>query len=168
MKSILVCNWKMNPATYREAKLLFDATKKSAVKAKNIQLIVAPPTIFLYPLSEKYRGAIAFAMQNGYAEASGAHTGETAYAQGKQARATYTLVGHAERRALGETNENTRTKVAGAIKAGLMPILCIGEEVRSVAGEHFSYIKEQLRIGLGGVQPLSLKKIMIHTNRFGR
>lgn len=161
MKSILVANWKMNPATFREAKLLFDATKKAADKAKNVQVIVSPPVIFLRQLSSGYRGRISFAIQNGLEGSHGAHTGETSFVQAADARATYTIVGHAERRAMGETNEQTRAKVAGALKAELTPILCVGELSRDGSGQHFPFIREQLRIGLADIAATSIKKVMI-------
>jgi len=161
MKSILVANWKMNPETAREAKTLFDATKKAAEKAKNVQVIVAPPAIFLRQLSIGYRGRISFALQNGFQDSHGAHTGEISFAQAADARAAYVLVGHAERRAMGETNDQTRLKVAGAFKAELTPILCVGEQVRDGSGQHFAFIREQLRVGLADMPVSSIKKVII-------
>jgi triosephosphate isomerase len=161
MKSIIVANWKMNPATFREAKLLFDATKKAAEKSKSAQIIVAPPSIFLRNLAVGYRGRIAFAIQNGFQESAGAYTGEISFAQAYDARATYALIGHAERRAMGETNEHTRLKVSAALKSEITPILCVGEITRDSTGQHFAYIREQLRLGLADVAPSSIKKILI-------
>ena len=154
MKSILIANWKMAPATYREAKFLFDATKKAAEKAKSVQLVVAPPSVYLRELAKGYRGRISFGIQNGFPETTEPHTGELSYAQAIDARATFALVGHAERRALGESNEMTRIKMANTLKLGLMPILCIGEQSRSQVGEHFAFVKEQLRVGLAEVHRL--------------
>lgn len=161
MKAILVANWKMNPPTWREAKKLFDATKKASDKAKKVQVIIAPPVIFLRDLTHKYRGRIAFAIQNGFQESHGAHTGETSFVEACDSHAAYAIVGHAERRAMGEKNEDTREKILGAFKAGLIPILCIGETARSVSGDHFSFIREQLRVGLSGVPVVALKKMLI-------
>lgn len=161
MKSILVANWKMTPATYREAKQLFDATKKAADKAKNVQVIAAPPAIFMRELSRGYRGRIAFCLQNGHREPQGAHTGEISFTQARDAKATYVLVAHAERRAMGETNEEARAKVAAALKQELVPILCVGETSRTSTGEHFPFIREQLRIGLAEVPASALKKVII-------
>jgi triosephosphate isomerase (TIM) len=161
MKVMLVCNWKMNPETYREAKTLFDATKKAADRTKNIQVIVAPPAIFLRELSKGYRGGIAFGIQNGFAEPTGAHTGEISYAQAKDAHASYAIIGHAERRAMGETNEIVRSKVAAALKSDLSAILCVGEQSRTGTGEYFPFIREQLRVGLQEIQAPMLKKIII-------
>ncbi len=161
MKSILVANWKMNPATFREAKILFDATKKASDKAKNVQVIAAPPAIYLRELSKGYRGKISFAVQNGFPEPSGAKTGEISYAMAKDARATYAIIGHAERRLMGETDEDVRKKVAGAIKQEITPILCIGEKSRGAGGDHFQFVRDQLRVGLGDVQANVLKKVII-------
>jgi triosephosphate isomerase (TIM) len=164
MKALIVANWKMNPSTYKEAKSLFDATKKAAEKAKHVQIIVAPPTIFLRQLAVGYRGRIALSIQNGFHEASGAHTGETSFVQAKDSRAAYALIGHAERRYSpngGESNAQVREKVAAAFKFGLVPIVCIGEQERSPSGEHFAFVKEQIRIGLADVPAPMIKKILI-------
>ncbi len=161
MKSILVCNWKMNPATYKEAKILFDATKKAADKSKGLQVIVAPPALYLRELSKGYRGKVSFAVQNGSADVSGAHTGEISFAQAKDSRAQYAIIGHAERRAMGETNDVVSAKVSEACKAGVIPVVCVGELSRSGAGEHFTHVREQLRSALSKVPPVFLKKVLI-------
>src|SRR3989344_1848315 len=140
-KRLVVANWKMNPPTFREAKLLFEATKK-------VRVVVAPPAIFLRELAGAYRGKkVAFAAQSAHFEAGGAHTGELSMKQARDAKASYVLVGHAERRASGETNDDTRKKITAAFAHSLTPIFCIGEHVRASDGSHFSYIREQLTAG---------------------
>ena len=63
MKALIVANWKMNPATWREAKKLFEATKKAADKAKHVNVVVAPPAIYLRDLKSHYKSRrIAFAI----------------------------------------------------------------------------------------------------------
>lgn len=162
MKSIVVANWKMNPATGKEARALFEATKKAAAAAKNVSLIVAPPALYLRELTAAYRGkAITLAVQNAHWDTAAAHTGEISLAQAKDAGAKAAIIGHAERRALGESNEDTRRKVASALKLGLTPILCVGEKQRSASGEHFTFVAEQLRAGLAEAPPSSLSKILI-------
>ena len=162
MKSILVANWKMNPATMRDAKKLFDATKKVADSAKNVTLIVAPPSIFLRELRAKYKGKrIAFAIQHANADGAGAHTGDISLLQAKDAGAQYAIVGHSEQRAKAETNEETGKVVAAALASGLTPILCVGERARSQSGEHFNFVKEQLRAGFASVEPNKVTKVLI-------
>lgn len=162
MKSIVVANWKMNPASFKEAKKLFEATKSAAQMCPNVSLIIAPPAIYLRELSAGYRGTkISFAVQNAHAEAGGARTGEISVAQARDAGASYVLVGHSERRAMGETNDDTRKKVAASLSAKMTPILCIGETVRASSGEHFNGIAEQLLTGIKDVPPAKLSKVII-------
>src|SRR3989338_7899251 len=127
MKSIVIANWKMNPPTMREAKRLFDATRKAAESAKSMTLVVAPPAIFLRELRARYKGKrIAFAIQSASAEGSGAYTGDISLLQAKDAGAQYVIVGHSEQRAKGESNETAGKVVVAALVSGLIPVLCVG------------------------------------------
>lgn len=162
MKSIIVGNWKMKPATFKEAKKLFEATKKAAEKCPAISLIIAPPALYLRELASNYRGKrISFAVQNAHAEASGAFTGEISLPQARDAGASYALVGHSERRAMGETNDDTRKKVAAALRERMTPILCFGERLRAQGGEHFGNVAEQLRAGLADVPAAKISKVIL-------
>ena len=162
MKSIVVANWKMNPQTFAQAKKLFEATRKASEAAKSVSVIVAPPSIFLRELARNYKGRkISFAAQNAHSQKDGAYTGEVSMPEVKDAKASAVIIGHAERRAMGETNEETRAKVNAALAQRLQPIFCIGEHKRSGSGEHFLFVKEQLRAGLSDVAPANLGKIVI-------
>ena len=162
MKTLVVANWKMNPATFREAKRLFEATKRAAEKAKSSSVIVAPPAIFLRELSGAYRGSrMAFAVQNAHFTSVGAHTGDISLAQAKDARAHYAIIGHAERRAEGETDEDVRKKVAAALALKITPILCVGESARTEGGEQFDVVREQLRAGFADVSASSLGRVLL-------
>jgi triosephosphate isomerase len=162
MKSLIVANWKMNPATAKEATKLFEATKKAVTTAKGVSVIVAPPSIFLRDIAALMSGEkIGLAAQNVHFENAGSFTGEIAIPQVRDAKAAFALVGHAERRTVGETNEEAGKKVAALLEAKMTPILCIGEHERTPAGEHFLFLKEQLRTGLHGVSPAKIGKIII-------
>jgi len=162
MKSLLIANWKMNPATFKDARKLFDATKKVGDSAPNVSIVVAPPALYLRELKGAYRGKkLAFAVQHAHAEASGSFTGEVSLAQAKQAGASYAIIGHAERRAMGETNDDTRAQVAAALALSMTPILCVGEKERTPASEYFNFIKEQLKVGLSEVQVPKLSRVII-------
>lgn len=162
MKCIVVANWKMNPTTFKEAKRLFDATKKIADAAKSASVIVAPPAIYLRELRASYKGSrVSFAAQSARAEMGGAHTGEISLAQAKDAGASYVIVGHSERRAEGESNDDTRKKIAAALSLGLTPILAVGETRRFPSGEHFAFIKEQIRAGFADVAPAKAGKVVV-------
>lgn len=162
MKALVVANWKMNPATFREAKTLFEATKKAIEKSKGVSLVIAPPAIFLRELARlSHSRRILFALQNVHDQAGGAFTGEISMAEGKDAKISYCLIGHAERRAMGETNDDCRRKVAAALANKVTPILCIGETTRNNSGEHFQLIKDQLTIALMDVPPQKVGQVVI-------
>jgi triosephosphate isomerase len=162
MKSTLIANWKMNPASFKEAKRLFDATKKAADSAKEVSITIAPPSIYLRELRTAYRGKkLSFAIQHAHAEAAGSFTGEISLQQAKDAGATSVIIGHAERRAMGETNEDTQVKVSAALALSLAPILCVGENTRKPDGEHFEFIKEQLKTGFASVLSAKISRVTI-------
>jgi triosephosphate isomerase len=162
MKALVVGNWKMNPATYKEARALFDETRRMVGLLRGVSVIVAPPAIFLRDLTMGLRkGRVAFAVQNAHYESSGAHTGEISLPQAKDSKATYVIIGHAERRAAGESNDDTRLKVGAALAAGMTPILCVGEKTREQGAEYFAFVREQLRTGLPEDAAKKIAKVII-------
>ncbi len=162
MKCIVVANWKMNPATIRDAKKLFEATKKAADGAPHVTLIVAPPAIYFRELKTGYKGRrITFAAQNARVESGGAFTGEISLAQYKDAGASYVVIGHAERRGMGETDEDTGKKVSAALVQKITPILCVGETERGSGGEHFEVVRAQLRAGFFNVEPAHVGRVIV-------
>lgn len=161
MKALVVANWKMNPSSFREARALLQDTKKAADKY-GVSVIVAPPALFIRELVSKSRGKrISFAAQNAHTEDAGAHTGDISMSQIRDAKASYVLIGHAERRALGETNADTKKKVGVACAHNLTPILCVGEAEREQSGEYFAFIAEQIRAGLSDLHPSCLLRTIV-------
>lgn len=161
-KYIVVANWKMNPITLRDAKKLFQMTKRIADTVSNMSIIVAPPAIYLQPLTALYKGQkVQFAAQNANEAASGGFTGEISIAQIKNAKARYVLVGHAERRERGESNQDTARKVIAALQEGVIPILCVGEEKREQSGSHFTFVREQLKAAFQSVEQHAVAKVIV-------
>ena len=162
MKALIVANWKMNPPTIKQAKVLLLATKQSVMRTTGINVVVAPPSIYLRELSAgANKGRVSFGAQNVHFETAGSHTGETSILQVKEAKASYVIVGHAERRAMGETNEEVRKKVVVALAAQVTPILCVGEATREANADYYAVIKEQLLAGLLDVSEKKLAKVII-------
>ncbi len=119
MKPFIVANWKMNPNTLKEAKLLFREVKKGIKNVKNIEVIICPPFVYLPVL--RANGA-----QDVFWQEKGAYTGEVSPAMLKDLGCQYVIIGHSERRRIqGETNEIINKKLKAVLKAGLKPILCI-------------------------------------------
>ncbi len=157
MKALIVANWKMNPLKLKDAKALALSTKKAVSRTKGIDVIVAAPAVFVRDISTRTpKSRVFYALQNIHSESAGSYTGEISALQAKDAGATHVLIGHAERRALGETNEDTQKKVSAALAAQLIPILCVGESTRESDADYYAVVKEQLR---GGLQDISEKKI---------
>jgi hypothetical protein len=73
----------------------------------------------------------------------------------------YVIVGHSERRAMGETNEIINKKLIAVLKAKLTPILCVGESVRSHDGFYLAKVREQLSMCLSGIPKNQIKQIVI-------
>ena len=130
MKPIIIANWKMNPASLRQAKALFLAAEKAA-RRKKVEVIVCAPYPYLLSLRQVQKN-IALGAQNCSWEDSGALTGEVSAKQLKALGCRYVIIGHSERKKyLAETLGMTQAKVVAAIRAGLHVILCV-ENVREL------------------------------------
>ncbi|MGD8484052.1 MAG: triose-phosphate isomerase [Thioalkalispiraceae bacterium] len=125
---IIAGNWKMN-GSRESIKALLDGIKAGIGDVKNAEVAVCAPFVYLADVQAQLDGSpIAWGAQNVSKEASGAFTGEIAASMLLDFGCTYAIVGHSERRTLyGETDELVAEKFEVARKAGLKPILCIGE-----------------------------------------
>lgn len=96
-----------------------------------VQVVICPPFVYLADCAALLKGsAIALGAQNLYHAPSGAYTGEISAAMLMDFQCRYVIVGHSERRALfGERDDDVAHKVIAAVKAGLTPILCVGEQL---------------------------------------
>src|SRR5438874_4356035 len=120
-------NWKMHGSRSANRALL-DAILKGLAKG-GAQCAVCPPFPYLSEVGERLRGtAVGLGAQNVSEHAQGAYTGEVSAAMLAEFGCRYVIVGHSERRQLyGETDAQVAAKFAAARKAGLTPILCVGE-----------------------------------------
>ena len=122
MKKLIVANWKMNPASKKEALELFEAVKNNAKKME-AQVVICPPFVYVSELK-----GLAIGSQNVSFEPKGAFTGQVSAAQLKDLGVEYVIVGHSEtRKNLHETDEEIAKKVQAVLEAGMVPILCVGE-----------------------------------------
>lgn len=161
-RKIIVGNWKMAPDTLVEAKQIFTTVARGVSRLKRTQAAVCPPFLFFHSLISGYTGTrVGFGVQDIFYEESGAYTGEVSPVAVKRMGGTYAIVGHSERRLLGETNAIVAKKTAAALKAGLTPIICIGERTRDNEGKYLGEIKEQLLESLGKLQRPSLSSVII-------
>ncbi|KAG9293675.1 hypothetical protein G9A89_019012 [Geosiphon pyriformis] len=113
----------------------------------NVEVVIAPPAIYLDQVRKTVRKNIGVAAQNAFNATSGAYTGEISPEQLKDLDIDWVILGHSERREIfAESDEFVASKVAHALKAGLKLIVCIGEKLEErEAGKTFEVIKRQLK-----------------------
>jgi triosephosphate isomerase len=101
--------------------------------------------------------------QNIHWEDKGAFTGESSAGIARDAGAKVVLVGHSERRHIfGETDEQTGKKCAAAVRAGLTPMLCVGEKLdQRERGETESVALRQLRAGIAMLEPANVATMAV-------
>lgn len=121
-------NWKMN-GSLNSVKELIDGIKAGIGSVGAAEVAVCPPYLFIPEAAASLKGSpVAWGGQNLSTEASGAYTGEISASMLLDFGCKYAIVGHSERRALyGEDDALVARKFAVARKAGLVPILCVGE-----------------------------------------
>ncbi len=71
------------------------------------------------------------------------------------------VIGHSERRALGETDELIAEKIMATIKSGLTAVVCVGESKRDTHGEYFTFVEKQVRSLLKAVPKSKLSHLVI-------
>ncbi len=128
----VLASWKMYP-TVDEAEALFTAIQgglQERFRAGGTlpRVIICPPFVALVPLRALADGQVVrLGAQNCHWEQEGAYTGEISPKM-LRGLVDYVLIGHSERRAVGETDAQIAKKVAAAAEAGLVPILFVGED----------------------------------------
>lgn len=160
-KKIIVANWKMNPASLKEAKAIFTSAKRIANRLTNIETVICPPFIYLSEF-----GRLVSKLKLGVQDVSvfdfeGAHTGEISAKMLKNLGVKYAIIGHSERRKNGETNEIINKKIGIALSSGLKVIFCVGEEKRDNDGKFAEVIETQISEGLKGFSGNFLKNLII-------
>ncbi|MBR0479893.1 triose-phosphate isomerase [Candidatus Saccharibacteria bacterium] len=162
MKSYIVGNWKMN-FTVGEASIYLHKLLKTLPNYRDTEVIVAPSTIALQPLSLQIdRHKIKLAAQNAFYRDYGAFTGETAASQ-LRGIVDYCIIGHSERRHIfGEDDKMIARKVAAAVRNKITPILCLGEtESERAFSETADVIRDQLLGGLSEVSEEEIEKVIV-------
>ena len=124
-RPIVAGNWKMHGS-----RALLDAFAEQPLSGAfdaGAEILVFPPAVYLAEAVARLRG-VGVGIQDVHREAAGAYTGEVAAEMAAELGASHALVGHSERRQLfGEDNRTVAGKYAAARRAGLIPILCVGE-----------------------------------------
>jgi triosephosphate isomerase len=146
-KLLIAGNWKMN-GSLGDSRQLVAALRAGVPAGAKATMLVCPPYVYLPAVRDWLQGSsIALGAQSlADKEGSGAYTGEVSGAMLREVGCSYVLVGHSERRALyGETDAVVATKFQAAQRAGLTPIVCVGETLEQrEAGQTRSVIAAQV------------------------
>jgi triosephosphate isomerase (TIM) len=128
-RPLIAGNWKMNGLRADLVEIETMTRGCEASLAARLDLIVCPPATLLAPAATIVAGtSVRLGGQDCHARAGGAHTGDVAAEMLADLGAAYVIVGHSERRAdHGETDAVVLEKARAALRAGLIPIICVGE-----------------------------------------
>ena len=161
-KTVIAANWKMNK-TPSETKAFMTEFKAMMPKGRWCDVAICVPAVCIPAAVRAMRETrVGIGAENCNANASGAYTGEIATNMLVDAGCKYVIIGHSERRAMGETDTEVNAKVKAALASELIPIMCVGESLEQrEAGITEEWITMQIKAGLAGVPEEKIRKIVI-------
>lgn len=162
-KRLVIGNWKKYVDSADAAAELARGLKRKVRTISGVDVSVAPPAPFITAVAKVLESSpIRVGAQAVSGTEGAAHTGEASAAMVKSAGASFALIGHSERRALGESNDAIQRQFVATASAGLIPVLCVGELEHNAEGAHFSFVAEQLMSALKGAQSLAGKLVVAY------
>ncbi len=162
-KPLIAGNWKLNKSI-KESIELVTLLKRSLSSVTGADIVICPVYTALATAADSLEGSnIHLGAQDLYWEEKGAFTGEVSASFIKDAGAQFVIIGHSERRQFfGETDETVNKKTKAALRAGLTPIVCIGEMLAErESGSTFKIIEKQLKGSLSGLSQEEMLKTVI-------
>ena len=162
-RRVIAGNWKMNKLTV-DAIELANGLNRELYMVEDVQIIICPPFTALDEVSEViYESNIKLGAQNMHWEDSGAFTGEISASMLKDLNCEFVILGHSERRQyFHESNETVNKKTRAALKANLVPIVCVGESLSErESGKTFSVVADHVDNSLKGLSEEEITKVMI-------
>lgn len=161
VKKLVVGNWKMNPVSLEEARNITNSVKRVMKNIKRTEVVLCPPFVYLSPLANSVKGSLYLGAQNAHSETTGPFTGEVGHMELPQFKVKFVIVGHSERRKMGETDDMINKKVQSVVSLGMTAIVCVGEAVRDTNGDYLDFIKEQIQKALKDVPKKSFGNIVV-------
>ncbi len=146
-KKLIAGNWKMNGLRSEGLALAAELARRARAGGSGCELLICPPATVLAAVRETLAGSsIALGGQDCHAAAKGAFTGDISAEMLADAGCSHVILGHSERRhGHGETDAQIREKIGAARRAGLTPIVCVGETLaQRQAGAAIATVTAQL------------------------
>ncbi len=161
-KTIIAGNWKMN-MTPNQTKDYMAAFRAMLPKDHWCEIVLCVPSICIPNAVRSMKGTrLAIGAQNCNAHPSGAYTGEISANMLLDAGCKYVIIGHSERRAMGETEADIHARILAALHAGLIPIVCCGESLlQRESGVTREWIAMQIKTNLRDVPIDLVRRIVI-------
>ncbi len=161
-KILIAGNWKMNH-TPSQTKAYMTQFKTMLPKGRWCDIALCVPAVCIPAAVRAMRETrVGIGAENCNPNPSGAYTGEISTEMLVDAGCKYVIIGHSERRAMGETDQQVNAKVLAALEAGLVPILCCGESLEQREADITAeWITMQIKQALIGVAPEQIRKIVI-------
>src|SRR6476619_3201102 len=156
-------NWKLN-GSIAESLALATEVRNGVAALRDVDVAVTPSFTALYAVAKRLEdGPVTVAAQDCFWEEKGAFTGEVAPAQLVDAGCKHVIIGHSERRQLfGELDAAVNLKARAAIRAGLAPIICVGETLAERdAGETIGRVQAQVDAALADLDDVALERVVI-------
>ena len=157
-KRLVVGNWKMNPQTLDEAKMIARKTRAVAAALVHAETVICPPATFIEACAPRQESTNFFlGAQSASIHDSGAHTGEIGADMLKDIGVKYVIAGHSETRVSdnnknGDTDDIVSRRVKAILDVGLTPIVCVGEMKRdNENGSHFEFLRDQIKNSLANM-----------------
>ncbi len=160
-RKVVIGNWKMNPLAGKEAEKLFLGVSKNISDVRKTDIIICPPFLYLERLKRIKTSKVKLGAQDAFFADSGPFTGEVSPDMLASSGVHYVILGHSKRREFGETNGEVSQKVRASLQAGLIPIVCVGENLRDENHDYFKFVGNQVSESLDGVSKESLSKVII-------
>ena len=163
-KIFIAGNWKMNKTAAETAELASALKASLAQFAGKCEIAVCPTFTSLATAVEILKGSnVKVGAQNIHWADNGAYTGEISGAMLKEIGVEYVIIGHSERRQyFGETDATVNLRTLAAVKAGLIPIICVGERKEErEAGYTNALVEYQTLIALNGLTEKEVAKLII-------
>ncbi len=158
----IAANWKMNPSSFGAAEKLAENTASGiGDSSKKVTVILCPPFPYLQSAREQNENnSFYLGAQDCSFYEDGAHTGEVSAKMLREAGCDYVIIGHSERRAMGDTEEAVNKKVLSALQFGLKPIIAVGYTKNK--GEYISaFLSRQVQSALKGVAEAKARRVII-------
>ena len=162
-KPIIAGNWKMHKTVVESVATVIEL-KAHVSGISDREIVVCPVfTALKFVCDALANSNIKVGAQNLFWEEKGAFTGEISAPQIKETGCSHVIIGHSERRQyFHETNETVGKKILAALKAGLTPIVCIGETLAErEAGNAFTVNEKQIKESLASISEEQMKKLVV-------